>query len=940
MDGECVKLLPQVCEVLAVSGESLPDDTSLEKLLDWFSGLNNTGKYLKVIMYYCKCLLEVCPCLPEFISAVIRNPAPDPGVLSFAFKLTGLLAATERSFTLLQEDSLRLGLVFDPPHRWREAGFWEDPCVRIGWVQGLGAMLQHSPALHFLVETDLTKVLLQLQTDTSLFVAAAANDVLAHILVNQSLLSEKCVDTKGKENSSVRETVTVEADIQRLALTLGTSHDYATVTMAILEHVKVSLVSKESKERHQTLQTLRLLILIFGQARAPLLGVLLKTVSEPLEALVAEGDGLLTLPLMDVLLTACRYPDEPDAGKTASSLIYRMLDTYKPPEVIHAGASLLRRDHHDSNHKATAAGLLLLPLEMITGLTVPGTQSAAEQRSSLAELMNSKTPCVSLLCVCLTHATRLTCTLPDVPIGSLVTVVLSLLRICSGQAPSSPIGSAKACRNLIGCGKVQRCSLEALMALAVSPGAAERMSEVFSVLIQYLDNPDSEPTVLHKSYQTLLKWISVCPDPSSTMRAQQGQDLLTVVRKRVCDVRWEVRDSTVEFLGELAALSHSKESALCAYEDSLGCSITPHLAEALQDPESYVRASAITALAQTFTPCWQQGAAPRPEQVVNRLLEILSGDTEGFPRRAAVRYFTYWFSLWNLNAPEPPSPPSSSSSSSPPLLTTSVCSVLSLGSADLDWEVKVHTLELARLLLCRALSPCSASMSASGAQNPSSPSPQQQPPPHPYAVPGRPASHAPHSQAGAQWAGSAGHGETGEVNLDGVLLAGLVEQGVLSVLLSGLFDCDRPVALKACGLLMNLRDAVCPPPPTHADHTAAGPSTVATVTCELQGCDWGREVEALLERACDRTGAEANGRKGADSKSCDWTKEKEEGRGGVSVRVCDVLRSLDLDDRLAVLTQSSDHVQNSPLSLLQDILSVGDTRAADPNAQEVIVDCY
>lgn len=48
MDGECVKLLPRVCQVLAVSGKSLPDDTSLEKLLDWLRGLTNTGKYPKV----------------------------------------------------------------------------------------------------------------------------------------------------------------------------------------------------------------------------------------------------------------------------------------------------------------------------------------------------------------------------------------------------------------------------------------------------------------------------------------------------------------------------------------------------------------------------------------------------------------------------------------------------------------------------------------------------------------------------------------------------------------------------------------------------------------------------------------------------------------------------------------------------------------------------
>ncbi len=43
MDRECVSLLPSVCEVLADSGSSLPDDTSLEKLLDWFTGLTKAG---------------------------------------------------------------------------------------------------------------------------------------------------------------------------------------------------------------------------------------------------------------------------------------------------------------------------------------------------------------------------------------------------------------------------------------------------------------------------------------------------------------------------------------------------------------------------------------------------------------------------------------------------------------------------------------------------------------------------------------------------------------------------------------------------------------------------------------------------------------------------------------------------------------------------------
>lgn len=35
---------------------------------------------------------------------------------------------------------------------WQAAGLWEDPCVRIGWIQGLRTMLQHPKALSFFVD--------------------------------------------------------------------------------------------------------------------------------------------------------------------------------------------------------------------------------------------------------------------------------------------------------------------------------------------------------------------------------------------------------------------------------------------------------------------------------------------------------------------------------------------------------------------------------------------------------------------------------------------------------------------------------------------------------------------------------------------------------------------------------------------------------------------
>ncbi|XP_029594512.1 BRCA1-associated ATM activator 1-like [Salmo trutta] len=94
MDSECLVLLPRVCAVLADPTQSLPDDTSLEKLLDWFTGLTKEDHGLT--------LLESCPCLVDYISTVCLDKTTHPSMLSFSLKLSGLLAASQHGFNLLQ----------------------------------------------------------------------------------------------------------------------------------------------------------------------------------------------------------------------------------------------------------------------------------------------------------------------------------------------------------------------------------------------------------------------------------------------------------------------------------------------------------------------------------------------------------------------------------------------------------------------------------------------------------------------------------------------------------------------------------------------------------------------------------------------------------------------------------------------------------------------
>lgn len=281
---------------------------------------------------------------------------------------------------------------------------------------------------------------------------------------------------------------------------------------------------------------------------------------------------------------------------------------------------------------------------------------------------------------------------------------------------------------------------------------------------------------------------------------------------------------------------------------------------------------------------------------MSRLLEILSEDTEGFSRRAVVQYFIAWFS----------SRPSHSSSS---LLMNCVRTVLSQGSADLDWEVKVYTLELAELLLDKAFSGRQSSVTRHALT-------------HPYGVVLDQTSTL-HTHGG-----SSTEGEEPDLM---AILNNMVEQGVISVLLSGLVDCDRPVGLKACRLLISLREMVC----ALSGSTLDAPG----VSCNLPDWGWGLEIRKILDlKKNDGTSDEHFTSSGSFSGRGD----PDCGEGGRTVDVCQVLRSLGLDEKLDILTQSSDHIHNSPRSLLQDILtaSAPHIHTDRESGQDVIVDCY
>lgn len=114
-----------------------------------------------------------------------------------------------------------------------------------------------------------------------------------------------------------------------------------------------------------------------------------------------------------------------------------------------------------------------------------------------------------------------------------------------------------------------------------------------------------------------------------------------------------------------------------------------------------------------------------------------------------------------------------------------------------------------------------------------------------------------------------------------------------------LFDCDRPVAQKSCELLLFLRAEA---GPCDGLQEAGSSPDVASVEAALQRWRVGEQDQPLGDLEPEAVMA--------------------------------VLRSMDLDGLRGTLAESSDHVEKSPQSLLQDVLAsvgiLGDNEA----------DCY
>ncbi|XP_019648547.2 BRCA1-associated ATM activator 1 isoform X2 [Ailuropoda melanoleuca] len=883
MDPECSQLLPALCAVLADPRQPMADDTCLEKLLDWFKTITEAGSSLL--------LLQENPCLVELLCHMLKPQDLSSRVLSFSLRLTGVFAAQEDCFQYLQQGELL-------PRLFGEAGplggaAWTAPTVRSGWIQGLRSLARHPSALHFLADCGAVDTIFSLQGDSSLFVASAAGQLLVHILG---------LSMQGPADGPP-------------SLQAG---DWPACAQKIVDHIEESLRSAATP---QITQALNVLTTTFGHCHDPWTRVLWVRLS-PLVAGLLEKDPVPAAhSLVDLLLSVARSPGLSSSSCGLWETLAQTLSRLSPTQAGPLALGILKLQDCPQALRAQAFAVLLQPLACVLKATTqaPGASGMVDGTAgdsvTVDTLLPSKAACVGLLCRTLAHL-ELLLPLPQRPCpwpqASLLGAAVTLLQLCQGSASPTSDAGRHLCALLLGCVRVQRAALDFLGTLSQGTGrpacphrprlpaaqlcrdrhplrvlsgrgvgsAGQRVlspaflglthsgageapgREVGCFFCVCLRPPragdggvccpsgiSQEPRlqphaplcllqVLKKAFQATFRWLLSSPktpgcwdlDPQALLFLRE---LLPVLQKRLCSPCWEVRDSGLEFLTQMTG----RWGGQASFRHALLASEVPKLTEQLlRDPESYVRASAVAATGQLSS----QGLCVSPaspehlggqQSPLSELLHILSTDSEGFPRRAAMHVFTQWLRDSHADVVGD--------------TEEFVAGVLQVASQDLDWEVRAQGLELALVFLEQTLG------------QPGSPCPYAVTPP--VVAPARPLAQA---------------------------LQPLCRVRLFEFAFRALFDCDRPVAQKSCDLLLFLRAKTAS---SSSPQEARISPDVASVEAALQRWQAGDQAQPLGDLEPEV--------------------------------VLAVLRSMDLEGLRGALAESSDHVEKSPQSLLQDMLA-------------------
>ncbi|XP_071617586.1 BRCA1-associated ATM activator 1 isoform X2 [Heliangelus exortis] len=816
MSRECCRLLPRVFATLLDPRLSGSDDTCLEKLLDCFQFPAMNDLSLK--------LLQDNPCLTEFLTSVLALPEPSPRILSFTLRLAGILAGSENQFQLLLEKLLdRLFGQEGLPN----STAWGDATVRSGWVKGVHHMVCHQPALHFLCSTGGIDVIFTLQEDPSLFVASAAHQLLVNMLIFS-------IETATPSPFSTKDL------------------DWPECAQMIIKHIEDSL---QSSSASRIKQSLKLLTALFERHNTGWPEVLWLGMAKQIESLLMEETPEAQPMLVDLLSNMARSPVFYDAEGNFQGLVSSVLEHLTPVQAGPLAVAVLKCCRSPQDVKIKALTVVLQPMDCIlraasqpleyTGLL----DESVSDPTTVESLLSSKSSCVSLLCQTLSHLENLLFQIHlemYLPYTSLLHSVMTILQFCNGfLTPASPLGSTIS-RILINSSRVQRSALDVLGKLSEIKACETLTGSVFDVLLAYLESPNTISTVLTKTFQATSMWL-LCLQNQSCSNSQQTEKVLKavflVLQKRLCSPWWEVRDSSLEFLAHLTEHLRDKEE----FRKSLLSSEVPKLTEnLLEDPESYVRASAVTAVGHLdICNYFVAGNQHNKENTVAKLEEILSTDPEGFPRRAVISTFTEWLRRGYIGPLED--------------AEKFVSRVIQTVEHDLDWEVRLGGLKLVKTFFEFFFKKPQADIS-----------------------------------------------EPSTIHQDECVQA-FCRAKLFSFLFRSLCDCDKPVGQSACHLLLGFRSWLYPFHTLEASQRTGDAPARPSIA-------W---LQSTLKQGSLAQNFPTDGVDFQDPKT-----------------MVLALDTINFEELNSELSNSSDYVVKSPLSLIQDIL------AAVGTIEENEVDCY
>ncbi|XP_073409821.1 BRCA1-associated ATM activator 1 [Dendrobates tinctorius] len=801
MDAECSQLLPHVCGVLVDNRQLMTDDSIYEKLLDWFKCLLGTVS--------AEDLLNENPCIPGLFHHVLRIEEADHSLLAFSLRLVGVLAAQEGGFKYFMSDDVIPkmfgGCIYTN-------GTWKDAFIRRAWIQGLLSMVQHQEALCFLQTGGILETMLDLLRDSSLFVASAVNDLIAHVFFTF---------------------------VQLTGLTdIGRVSDLPVAALSILDHLKKLLTCGVSQS---VTRSLKALSAIFRDCTDPMAQVIWPPIAELINSLLKQKPIHDTAHLEKLLLAVTRFPVLCNPGCSLWITVKQALKSLSPFQAGSLAFGILKSNTCPPDVCQHAVCVLLQPIDYVlkastTDFGQPGfLEETVSDPAIIENLLSKKPSCIGLICQTLSHLAELCdreCLVTPVPHSDVLRSVVLILRFCIGRAVCSAPAGLTIGRSLIGSHRVQRSALDAIGCLSRWPLEPEALKKTYNVLTAYLENPETDPTVLKKAFHASLRWIqvSLASDEHRAEGTTLLQGLCPVIMKRLCSPTWEVRDTTLEFITSIMAVVNECADVV---QVLISSGLPQLVLDLLKDPESYVRASAVTCAGQiiNITPTEAAGASRpvetlRCEDLVPHLIDILCHDTEGFPRRAVVKVFTDWLRNGHVQKLQDSD--------------TVLSQILETTCSDLDWEVKVNALDLADSYMSQILE-----------MGPSQTCP--------YTI-GLPSSRS-----------------SGPIS-DALVTCERV--GLFQALFTCLCDCDRPVALKACEILLTVKPKLC---------------SGDTDPSEQHGRDW---LEHTIK---EKLMAGGDGQE----RPPEWA--------------TGVIKKMDLDNIKCSLSKSSDYLHETPLSLLQDV---------------------